>query len=48
VKKILYIFSFPIFIFTYVPISIIALFKKVEWKPIAHSVVKTAEDMQRS
>ena len=48
IKKILYIFSFPIFIFTYVPISIIALFKKVEWKPIAHSVVKTAEDMQRS
>lgn len=48
VKKILYVFSFPIFIFTYVPISIVALFKKVEWKPIAHSVVKTADDMQRS
>ena len=48
VKKILYMFTFPVFIFTYVPISIIALFKKVEWKPIAHSVIKTAEDMQRS
>lgn len=47
-KKILYLFSFPIFIFTYVPISIVALFKKVEWKPIAHSVTKTAEDMQRN
>lgn len=47
-KKILYTFTFPIFIFTYVPISIVALFKKVEWKPIAHSVVKTADDMQHS
>lgn len=47
-KKILYVFSFPVFIFTYVPISIVALFKKVEWKPIAHSVIKTAEDMQRN
>ena len=37
-KKILYIFTFPLFMFTYVPISIIALFKKVSWKPIEHSV----------
>lgn len=48
IKKILYVFSFPVFIFTYVPISIVALFKKVEWKPIAHSVIKTVDDMQRS
>lgn len=47
-KKLLYMFTFPIFIFTYVPISIVALFKKVEWKPITHSVVKTADDMQHS
>lgn len=35
-KKICYIFTFPIFMFTYVPISIAALVKKVEWKPIYH------------
>ncbi len=45
-KKILYTFTFPIFIFTYVPISIAALFKEVEWKPITHNIVKSAEDMQ--
>jgi cellulose synthase/poly-beta-1,6-N-acetylglucosamine synthase-like glycosyltransferase len=46
VKKILYTFTFPLFIFTYVPISIAALFKKVEWKPIHHSVVKTLDEVR--
>ena len=46
-KKIIYVFSFPIFIFTYVPISIVALFKKIEWKPINHSIVKTIEELQQ-
>lgn len=45
-KKILYIFTFPIFIFTYMPISLAALFKKVSWTPIRHTVVKTIEDVQ--
>ncbi len=44
-KKILYTFTFPVFIFTYVPISIVALFRKIEWKPIQHSVAKTIEDI---
>ena len=35
-KKFLYLFTFPIFMFTYVPISAVALVKKVEWKPIYH------------
>ena len=35
-QKILYLFTFPLFMFTYVPISITALFKRVEWKPIYH------------
>ena len=35
--KITYTFSFPIFVFTYVPVSIAALFGKVTWKPIRHS-----------
>lgn len=44
-KKILYLFTFPLFMFTYIPISIIALFKKVEWKPIKHNVCKTVEEL---
>lgn len=44
-KKILYLFSFPIFMLTYVPISIIALFRKVKWEPINHSVSKTVDDI---
>ena len=35
-QKVAYMFSFPIFMFTYIPISIAALVKKVEWKPIYH------------
>lgn len=44
-KKIFYLFSFPLFIFTYIPISIVALFKKVEWKPIPHTVVKSVDEL---
>ena len=44
-KKILYTFTFPIFMATYVPISIIALFKKVKWEPILHKVSKTASEI---
>ncbi|MGE4277027.1 MAG: glycosyltransferase family 2 protein [Lawsonibacter sp.] len=36
-KKIVYIFTFPIFMFTYIPISLSALVKKVDWTPIYHS-----------
>ena len=43
VKKILYCFSFPIFFMTYLPISITALFKKVEWKSIQHGVATAAQ-----
>ena len=35
-KKLLYMFTFPIFMLTYIPIGIIALFKRVEWQPIRH------------
>ena len=38
VKKILYLFTFPLFMFTYVPISFAALFFKTSWKPITHCV----------
>lgn len=48
VKKIFYMFTFPLFILTYIPISIAALFKKIGWEPIAHSVSKSIEDFERS
>lgn len=46
-RKILYIFTFPIFILTYIPISIAALFKNVEWKPIVHNFTISVEDLRR-
>lgn len=45
-KKCLYTFTFPLFMFTYIPISIVALFTKVEWKQIHHSESKTLEDVR--
>ena len=38
VKKVIYAFTFPLFMFTYIPISFAALFSKGEWKPIEHRV----------
>ena len=35
-KKLLYTFTFPLFMFTYIPISACALVRRVEWKPIYH------------
>ena len=46
-KKILYIFTWPIYIFTFVPIAAVATFKKVEWKPIPHDRVVKVEDLNR-
>lgn len=46
-KKIIYTFTFPIFIFTYIPISIVALFRKIEWKPITHSITKSIEEVRQ-
>lgn len=44
-KKILYTVTFPLFIFTYIPIAIVALFRKIEWKPIAHTINKSIEEI---
>ena len=44
-RKIAYLFTFPLFMLTYLPVSIAALFKKAEWKPIRHSVSKTVEEL---
>ena len=46
-QKILYMFTFPLFMFTYVPIAITAMFSKVEWKQIKHSDSKSIEQMEK-
>ncbi|WP_066650070.1 glycosyltransferase family 2 protein [Christensenella timonensis] len=46
-KKILYTFTFPFFILTYIPISIAALFKKIHWEPIPHNITKSIEDFEQ-
>ena len=43
-QKIRYMFTFPLFMITYIPIALVALVKKAEWKPITHSIVMSAED----
>ena len=35
-KKILYAFTFPIYLFSFVPAAFVAIFKKVEWKQTSH------------
>ena len=43
VKKILYTFTFPVFMATYVPIAAFALFVRAKWKPIQHHPVSEEE-----
>jgi cellulose synthase/poly-beta-1,6-N-acetylglucosamine synthase-like glycosyltransferase len=45
-RKIWSLFTFPFFMLTYIPISLVALVKKVEWKPITHCVAKSMEDIE--
>ena len=44
-QKILYTFTFPVFMLTFIPIAGVALFKKVQWEPVKHAVDKKIEDM---
>ena len=37
-KKILHMFTFPLFMITYIPIALVALVKKAEWRPIEHRI----------
>ena len=46
-KAILHLFMFPIFMLSYIPISIVALFTKVGWKQISHSVSVSLDDMKK-
>lgn len=46
-EKIGYLFSFPIFLITYMPVALVALFKKVEWKPISHTRSVTVDEVKK-
>lgn len=45
-KKLWAVVTFPLFAFTFVPISIHALFAKPQWKPIEHSRTMKLEDVK--
>ena len=47
-KKVFYVFTFPIFMITYIPIAFTALFKNVEWKPIEHTKSASVESIINS
>ncbi|HRT69634.1 MAG TPA: glycosyltransferase family 2 protein [Bacilli bacterium] len=46
-RKILFGFTFPIFMMTYIPISFVALFKKVRWEQIEHRKAMTLVDIKK-
>ncbi len=46
-RKIGFLFLFPIFMYTYIPISVIALFKPVKWEQIHHTRAKSIEDVTK-
>ena len=46
VRKIVYMFTFPLFMITYIPISFVAIFKKVEWVPIKHHLSVSVQDIK--
>ena len=43
-SKIKAMFTFPLFMLTYLPIAIVAAFKKVGWKPIKHTIAVNPDD----
>lgn len=47
-QKIRSVFTYPLFMITYCPIAVVAIFKKVEWKPIPHSVNATIDDLENA
>ena len=46
-KKIQSLFTFPLFMMTFVPIALTAVFRKFQWHPIAHTVAISAGDLQK-
>ena len=47
-RKIVYLFTFPLFMLTYIPISLSAFFsRKVTWKPVEHKYAMTTSDIEK-
>ena len=44
-EKLIYLGAFPIFMATYIPITVAALFQKVEWKPIRHKAAARMDSL---
>lgn len=47
-KKVKYMFTFPFFMITYIPIALVALFKKASWKPIKHTISVDVDEYSSS
>lgn len=46
-QKLLALFAFPLYTFTYAPIGLTALFRKFHWPPIEHTVSLSAEELMK-
>ncbi len=46
-QKLRAVVTFPLFMMTYLPVAIAAMFKKFQWEPIAHTVAISAEELTR-
>ena len=44
-RQLLYLLMFPVFIFTYIPMAVVALRKNVTWKSIPHSILCTPDQI---
>ena len=45
-KAVFHLFTFPLFMLTYLPISLVAFFTRVEWQPIVHKHAMNTEDIE--
>lgn len=44
-QKIFSVFTFPLFMMTYIPIGLTALLRKFQWEPIAHTVAISSKEL---
>lgn len=44
-KLLVAIFAYPVFMLSYIPINVVALFKKVEWVPTKHTMAMDFDDV---
>ena len=45
--KLLYLITWPWFDLISIPVTIVAIFKRVTWKPIIHDAQTTIEDIEK-